>query len=279
MERHNPPRAFLCLRPLAERRTAQRLHLESVRKHEAQLEQPDPRDRCPQVHVHQQPVVIERQHLPARDAHLRRDRRHGQLDFSPGRTITPRLLQPRERLPLAASRDQPGIEVLHVDHGKFVGANRLRLRIAAERERHHSDLSRRAQRTQRLQGQGKRQLARTPLRLDVEPEHPRLRRLHRDVQAPRFRIETTLTHRPARDFAHQKRFTPFTALWNVTGMPAVSLPLHWSEAPPRLPVGVMLAGRAGDDHLLLALAAQVEDAATVSGRWPHPATAFTAAQA
>jgi len=58
----------------------------------------------------------------------------------------------------------------------------------------------------------------------------------------------------------------------------VSLPLHWSGTTPHLPVGVMLAGRAGDDHLLLALAAQVEDAVTVSGRWPHPATTFTAGQ-
>ena len=34
---------------------------------------------------------------------------------------------------------------------------------------------------------------------------------------------------PARDFDNQKRFTPFTAIWNVTGMPAVSLPLHWTD--------------------------------------------------
>jgi amidase len=85
---------------------------------------------------------------------------------------------------------------------------------------------------------------------------------------------------PARDFEDQKRFTPFTAIWNVTGMPAVSLPLHWTPATtgPSLPVGVMLAGRPGEDHRLLALAAQVEAAAAPSGRWPHPATAFTAAQ-
>lgn len=85
---------------------------------------------------------------------------------------------------------------------------------------------------------------------------------------------------PARDFESQKRFTPFTAIWNVTGMPAVSLPLHWTQpaAGPALPVGVMLAGRPGEDHRLLALAAQVEAAAAPSGRWPHPATAFTAAQ-
>jgi amidase len=85
---------------------------------------------------------------------------------------------------------------------------------------------------------------------------------------------------PARDFDNQKRFTPFTALWNVTGMPAVSLPLHWStpsDGEPSLPVGTMLGGRPGDDHLLLALAAQVEDASTFAGRWAHPPTAFTAA--
>ena len=66
---------------------------------------------------------------------------------------------------------------------------------------------------------------------------------------------------PARDFENQKRFTPFTAIWNVTGMPAVSLPLHWTSPDdrPSLPVGVMLGGRPGDDHLLFALAAQVED--------------------
>ncbi|HJR38041.1 MAG TPA: amidase, partial [Nocardioidaceae bacterium] len=31
---------------------------------------------------------------------------------------------------------------------------------------------------------------------------------------------------PARDFENQKRFTPYTSAWNLTGMPAVSLPLH-----------------------------------------------------
>ena len=70
---------------------------------------------------------------------------------------------------------------------------------------------------------------------------------------------------PAADFEAQKRFTPFTALWNVTGMPAVSLPLHHTApmpgAPHGLPVGVMLAGRPAGEGPLLALAAQVEAAA------------------
>lgn len=63
---------------------------------------------------------------------------------------------------------------------------------------------------------------------------------------------------PAADFENQKRFTPYTSAWNVTGMPAVSLPLHWTDEG--LPVGVMLAGRPAEEHLLLSLAAQAEAA-------------------
>jgi amidase len=71
---------------------------------------------------------------------------------------------------------------------------------------------------------------------------------------------------PARDFENQKAFTPFTSAWNVTGMPAVSLPLHTTSAG--LPVGVMIAGRPGEDHRLLALATQVEQAAPWRDRTP-----------
>lgn len=71
---------------------------------------------------------------------------------------------------------------------------------------------------------------------------------------------------PSRDFEAQKRFTPWTSAWNVTGMPAVSLPLHWSAAG--LPVGVMLAARPGEEELLLSLAAQVEAAAPWADRRP-----------
>lgn len=72
---------------------------------------------------------------------------------------------------------------------------------------------------------------------------------------------------PARDFENQKRFTPYTSAWNITGMPAVSLPLHHSASG--LPLGMMLAGRPGEDASLLALAAQVEAAAPWADR--HPA--------
>ncbi|MBC9735040.1 amidase [Nocardioides marmotae] len=71
---------------------------------------------------------------------------------------------------------------------------------------------------------------------------------------------------PAADFEAQKRFTPWTSAWNVTGMPAVSLPLHWTD--DELPVGVMLAARPAEEELLLAAAAQVEEAAPWAHRRP-----------
>lgn len=71
---------------------------------------------------------------------------------------------------------------------------------------------------------------------------------------------------PAADFEAQKAFTPWTSAWNVTGMPAVSLPLHWT--PDGLPVGVMLAGRPGEEALLLALSAQIEAARPWADRRP-----------
>ena len=71
---------------------------------------------------------------------------------------------------------------------------------------------------------------------------------------------------PAADFEAQKAFTPWTSGWNVTGMPAVSLPLH--QTPEGLPVGVMLASRPAEEELLLAVSAQVEAAAPWAHRHP-----------
>jgi amidase len=48
----------------------------------------------------------------------------------------------------------------------------------------------------------------------------------------------------------------WTALWNVTGNPAASVPA--GLAPDGLPLAVQLVGRMGDEPTLLALAAQLE---------------------
>jgi len=63
---------------------------------------------------------------------------------------------------------------------------------------------------------------------------------------------------PAENFERQKRFTPFAAMYNITGQPAVSLPLYWTSGG--LPIGVMLAGPMGGEGLLISLSAQLETA-------------------
>lgn len=63
---------------------------------------------------------------------------------------------------------------------------------------------------------------------------------------------------PALDFELQKRFTPFTALFNTSGQPAISLPVGWSDDPTPLPIGMMLVGRLGGEAALLSLARQLE---------------------
>ncbi len=63
---------------------------------------------------------------------------------------------------------------------------------------------------------------------------------------------------PEETFERMKRFAAFPAIYNVSGQPAVNLPLHWT--PGGLPIGVMLAGRFGDEGTLISVSAQVEAA-------------------
>ena len=71
---------------------------------------------------------------------------------------------------------------------------------------------------------------------------------------------------PAGDFEAQKAFTPFTAFFNMTGQPAISIPLHWTAEG--LPIGIQLAGRPFDEATIISLAAQLERARPWSSRRP-----------
>jgi len=61
-------------------------------------------------------------------------------------------------------------------------------------------------------------------------------------------------------------YVPFTPLFNTTGQPAFSLPLHWSASG--VPVGVQIAGRFADEALLFRLGAQLEQARPWARRRP-----------
>jgi amidase len=63
------------------------------------------------------------------------------------------------------------------------------------------------------------------------------------------------------------RFSAFLRPFNVTGQPAISLPLHRTH--DGVPVGVQLAGPVGSEARLLSLAGQLEAAAP----WPLTAVA------
>jgi amidase len=67
-------------------------------------------------------------------------------------------------------------------------------------------------------------------------------------------------------FARAIPFSVFTSPFNVTGQPAISLPLHWSDAG--LPVGVQLVAATGREDVLLRIAAQLEQAQPWAERRP-----------
>lgn len=61
---------------------------------------------------------------------------------------------------------------------------------------------------------------------------------------------------PERNFAQQCQYTPFTSLVNVSGLPAITLPV--AQTADGIPMGVQLIGRPGREDVLLALGAQLE---------------------
>lgn len=85
------------------------------------------------------------------------------------------------------------------------------------------------------------------------------------LPAPLGEIDQNRAGMSAMDWTSQVfSYSPFTPIFNTTGQPAISLPLHWTNAG--IPVGVQIAGRFGEEATLLSLARQLEDAQPWIGR-------------
>jgi len=76
---------------------------------------------------------------------------------------------------------------------------------------------------------------------------------------------------PAWEFKKSGQFTPFTATWNVTGQPAMSVPLFHGE--DGLPLAVQIVGPQAREDVLLSLASQLEQARPWAERRAELATA------
>ncbi|MEA2778928.1 MAG: amidase [Rhodospirillaceae bacterium] len=77
--------------------------------------------------------------------------------------------------------------------------------------------------------------------------------------APRLGVYNMNVDLPPKEFiAAEERSQQFMVIYNVTGQPAISLPLAMHSTG--LPIGVQLAARPAEDHLLIELGAMLEDA-------------------
>jgi len=88
------------------------------------------------------------------------------------------------------------------------------------------------------------------------------------LSTPPWRIGHLDLENTDRATAYQpmREYCPYTGLQNMTGQPAIGLPLHWSREA--LPMGVQFVGRFGAEEELLGLAAQLEEAQPWRGRTP-----------
>lgn len=77
-----------------------------------------------------------------------------------------------------------------------------------------------------------------------------------------FRLSGVLNQMIERNLA----WVPYTQLANITGRPAISLPLYWT--PDGLPMGVQFVGRLGAEGLLLRVARQLERTQPWAARRP-----------
>ena len=83
---------------------------------------------------------------------------------------------------------------------------------------------------------------------------------------PELGYVTSTPEEPVRAFIRAAPFGVFTLPFNLSGQPAISLPMHWT--PDGLPIGVQLVAPYAREDLLLQVAAQLEQASPWADRRP-----------
>jgi amidase len=88
------------------------------------------------------------------------------------------------------------------------------------------------------------------------------------LAAPPPLLGTLVVARDAVDEGARRllEFSPYCAFFNISGQPAISLPLYWNSS--NLPIGVQLAADFGREDLLIRVAAQLEQARPWKDRKP-----------
>lgn len=72
----------------------------------------------------------------------------------------------------------------------------------------------------------------------------------------------------AADYERMTAFMPYTPMYNIAGLPAMSVPVHRNEQA--LPIGVMIGGPYGDERTVLALATEIESSIRWADSAPPP---------
>ena len=78
---------------------------------------------------------------------------------------------------------------------------------------------------------------------------------------------------PDDDIERYVRFSPYCRLANLSGLPAMSVPLHWNDE--KLPIGTHFTASLGDEALLFSLARQLEEAQPWADKRPDTSNLST----
>ena len=101
-------------------------------------------------------------------------------------------------------------------------------------------------------------LAKPPLEIDATTTPAHLQKASRVIAKVRGGRLLSMSGVLDQLISDNLGWVPYTQLANLTGRPAISVPLHWTASG--LPLGVQFVGPLGSDGALLRLAAQLEEA-------------------